>query len=135
MSFGKLLELSFRTSVLWDDRFPLDTSFWTEIPCTRASREMLREAGVRVVRLPAQSPDLNCYAKRWVRPVKSVCLSRVIPLGERHLRQLLSEYLLHFFHREGNHQGLHNRIRLGISRIGMTDNPPVRISRFTLRLD
>jgi len=33
----------------------------------------------------------------------------VIPLGERHLHQLLSEYLIHF-HQERNHQGLDNRI-------------------------
>jgi len=36
-------------------------------------------------------------------------LSRVVPLGERHLRYLLSEYLIHF-HQERNHQGLDNRI-------------------------
>ena len=33
----------------------------------------------------------------------------MIPLGERHLRQLLSEYLFHF-HGERNHQGLGNRL-------------------------
>ena len=72
-------------------------------------RRMLKDAGVKVVQLPARSPNLNSYAERWVRSVKSECLSRVIPLGERHLRQLLSEYLLHF-HQERNHQGLNNRI-------------------------
>ena len=64
---------------------------------------------MKVVRLPARSPDLNSYAERWVRSVKSECLSRVIPLGERHLRHLLSEYLIHF-HQERNHQGLNDRI-------------------------
>ena len=33
----------------------------------------------------------------------------MIPLGERHVRYLLSEYLIHF-HQERNHQGLDNRI-------------------------
>ena len=64
---------------------------------------------MKVVRLPARRPNLNSYAERWVRSVRSECLSRVIPLGERHLRHLLSEYLVHF-HQERNHQGLENRI-------------------------
>ncbi len=39
-------------------------------------------------RLPARSPDLNSYTERWIRSLRSECLSRVIPLGERHLRNL-----------------------------------------------
>jgi hypothetical protein len=51
----------------------------------------------------------NSYAERWIRSVRGVCLSRVIPRGERHLRYLLSEYLVHS-HQERNHQGLDNRL-------------------------
>jgi putative transposase len=76
---------------------------------TRMFREMLKEAGVKVVRLPARSPNLNSYAERWIRSVRGECLSRVIPLGERHLRYLVSEYLVHY-HQERNHQGLDNRL-------------------------
>ena len=77
--------------------------------CTRAFREMLNGSGVNVVRLPARSPDLNSYAERWIRSVRGECLSRVIPLGERHLRHLLAEYVTHF-HQGRNHQGLGNRL-------------------------
>ncbi len=76
---------------------------------TCAFRGMLKESGVNIMRLPSRSPNLNSYAERWIRSVRSECLSRVIPLGEHHLRDLLSEYLLHF-HQERNHQGLGNRI-------------------------
>jgi putative transposase len=76
---------------------------------TRMFRGMLKDAGVKVVRLPARSPDLNSYAERWIRSLRSECLSRVIPLGERHLRNLISEYLVHY-HGERNHQGLGNRL-------------------------
>jgi len=76
---------------------------------TRAFRGMLKDAGVQVVRLPARSPDLNSYAERWIRSLRSECLSRVIPLGERHLLNLISEYLAHY-HGERNHQGLGNRL-------------------------
>jgi len=76
---------------------------------TCAFRGMLKESGVNIVRLPSRSPNLNSYAERWIRSVRSECLSRVIPLGERHLRYLISEYLIHF-HQERNHQGLDNRL-------------------------
>jgi len=76
---------------------------------TRNFREILKDAGVKVVRLPSRSPNLNSYAERWIRSVRGECLSRVIPLGERHLRHLLSKYLVHF-HPERNHQGLDNRL-------------------------
>ena len=76
---------------------------------TRAFRSTLAEAGVNVVRLPARSPDLNAFAERFVLSVKSECLDRVIPLGERHLRHLLAEYVEHYHH-ERNHQGLGNEL-------------------------
>ena len=56
---------------------------------TRVFRGMLKESGVNIVRLPSRSPNLNSYAERWIRSVRAECLSRVIPLGERHLRHLL----------------------------------------------
>jgi len=76
---------------------------------TRAFRQVLKCAGVAVVTLPARSPNLNACVERFVRSVKSECLSRVIPLGERHLRHVLTEYAEHY-HRERNHQGLGNRL-------------------------
>jgi len=72
-------------------------------------RKLLRDSGVRPLRLPPRSPNLNAYAERFVRSIKSECLSRVIPLNERHLRQLVQEYIKHY-HLERNHQGLDNRL-------------------------
>jgi len=76
---------------------------------TRASRSTLAASSVKVVRLPSRSPNLNAFAQRFVLSVKSECLDRVIPLGERHLRHLLAEYVEHY-HLERNHQGLGNKI-------------------------
>ncbi len=61
------------------------------------------------VRLPPRSPDLNAYAERFVRSIKSECLDRSIIIGERHLRTAISEYVEHY-HAERNHQGLENAI-------------------------
>ena len=37
------------------------------------------------------------------------CLARVIPLGERHLSQIIREYVDHY-HTERNHQSLDNNL-------------------------
>lgn len=97
---------------------------------TQVFRGMHKEPGVNVVRLPTRSPNLNSSAERWIRSLRSECLSRVIPIGERHLRRLLSEYLLHF-RQERNHQGLGNRI---IASIAATANPQESIVRRRERL-
>jgi transposase InsO family protein len=59
---------------------------------TNAFREILRSSGVKTVKLPARSPNLNTYAERFVRTIKSECLSHIIPLGERHLRNTVNEF-------------------------------------------
>ena len=42
-----------------------------------------------------------------MRAIKEECLNRVIPLGERHLRRTLAEFVAHY-HGDRNHQGLGN---------------------------
>ena len=48
------------------------------------------------VRLPSRSPNLNAYAERFVRSIKSECLGQVIPIGEAHLRRAVREYVEHY---------------------------------------
>jgi putative transposase len=76
---------------------------------TEGSRRILKQSDVTTVKLPARSPNLNAYAERFVRSVKSECLAKIIPLGERHLRNAVSEYAAHY-HLERNHQGLDNEL-------------------------
>jgi len=76
---------------------------------TKTFRAILESSGVRPVRLPSRSPNLNAYAERFVRSIKSECLAQVIPIGERHLRRLVREYVEHY-HGERNHQGIGNRL-------------------------
>jgi transposase InsO family protein len=72
-------------------------------------RERLGEAGIHVVQTPYQAPNANAYAERFVRSIKQECLNRVIPLGERHFRRTMAEYVEHY-HWERNHQGLANEL-------------------------
>jgi putative transposase len=51
----------------------------------------------------------NAYTERFVRAVKEECLDRVLPLGERHFRQTLADFVAHY-HGERNHQGLGNEL-------------------------
>jgi putative transposase len=62
-------------------------------------RSILKGQGVRCLRLPWKSPNLNAYAERWVRTVKTECL-RHLPLlpGPASLMQVLNEYLEHYHH-------------------------------------
>jgi len=89
-----------RSRYLIHDRDPL---------FTKSFRATLEGSGVHPIRLPSRSPNLNAYAERFVRSIKSECLAQVIPIGEAHLRRAVREYVAHY-HGERNHQGIDNRL-------------------------
>jgi transposase InsO family protein len=70
-----------------------------------AMEALLQSVGVRVVRTPASAPNGNAHAERFIRSIKTECLDRVVPLGERHLRHLVREFVDHY-RTERNHQGI-----------------------------
>ena len=111
-AFGGFL-LNIRYVIL--DRDPLYTD---------AFRSLLKSAGVKSVRLPPRSPNLNAYAERFVRTIKEGCLDQMIFFGERSLRNAIREFVKHY-HQERNHQGLDNRIIDPQEEVGMTDGPVV----------
>jgi hypothetical protein len=59
--------------------------------------------------LPANSPNLNAFAERWVCSLKQECLSKVVLFGKDLLSRVLTEYRRHY-HQERNHQGKANRL-------------------------
>ncbi|MDB4324810.1 integrase core domain-containing protein [bacterium] len=74
-----------------------------------AFQDLLKDAGVNVIRLPPRSSNLNAYAERFVRSIKDECLSRMIFFGQRSLRKATREFAAHY-HRERNHQGIDNQL-------------------------
>ena len=76
---------------------------------TQAMIDMLSAYGVQSVKLPQRSPNLNAYAERFVRSIKSECLDRIIPIGEQHLRHAIDTYIEHY-NRDRPHQGLSNEL-------------------------
>ena len=70
---------------------------------------MLGSLGVKSVKLPWQSPNLNAYAERFLRTIKESCLERLVLFGERSLRSAVHEFTQHYL-KERHHQCLDNRL-------------------------
>jgi putative transposase len=80
-------------------------------------RETLQAAGVKPVRLPPRSPNLNANIERFMRSLKEECLDRMIFFGEKSLQTATSNYVDHYL-RERNHQGMDNRLLIPGREVG-----------------
>jgi putative transposase len=80
----------------------------------REFASILLDAGVKVIKLPPSSPNLNAFAERFVGSIRRECLHHIIPLGETHLRLVVREFVEHY-NAERHHQGLGNRLIEGSS--------------------
>ena len=85
-----------------------------------AFRDILDDEGAEPLRLPARSPNLNAYVERFMKSIKSECLSRMIFFGEKPLRRAVAAYL-EYYHTERNHQGLANKIIEPREAVGQMD--------------
>lgn len=90
-----------------------DTKFSDEF------RGILEQTGVKTVRLPPRSPNLNPNLERFMRSIKEECLERMIFFGEKSLQNAVSSYLVHY-HQERNHQGLNNQLLKPGNEVGCT---------------
>ena len=70
------------------DRDPLFTAEFVET---------LKTSGVKSVKLPPRSPNLNAHAERFVRTIKESCLERLILFGEGSLRKAIHEFVMHYY--------------------------------------
>ena len=59
----------------------------------------------------------NSHAERWVRSIKSECLSKLILFGEASLRRALIDFIDHF-HAERNHQEKGNALLFPTEKVG-----------------
>jgi putative transposase len=82
----------------------------------------VKAGGVKPLKLPARSPNLNAFAERWVRSVKEECLSRFILFGESALRKAVTNFA-EYYHGERNHQGKENVLLFQVpeQRVGSGD--------------
>jgi putative transposase len=95
---------------------------------TEGFDQILQSAGIEAIKLPPQSPNLNAYAERWIRSIRSECLEHLILFGERSLAYVVREYLAHH-QRERNHQGLDNVIPFPDERLKSKTGPITKSER------
>ena len=67
-----------------------DSIFSTEVD------DELKTFGLKVLRTPVQAPRANAYCERLMGTIRRECLDYMIPLGEKHLRTILREWIAHY---------------------------------------
>ena len=75
-------------------------------------KSILGGSGVEVLLTAYQAPNMNAYAERFVRSIKSECLDQMIFLGQDALDRAIAEYAAHY-HEERSHQGIGNEMISG----------------------
>jgi len=58
--------------------------------------EAVRNLGISVLKTPVRTPTANAFCERLIGTVRRECLDFVIPINERHLRQVLREWASHY---------------------------------------
>jgi transposase InsO family protein len=67
-------------------------------------------AGMRVVKTPVRTPNMNAVCERFIGSARRECLDHVLILGERHMLSLLNEYAFEYFNHSRPHQGIGQRV-------------------------
>ena len=58
--------------------------------------EAVTRLGCKVLRTPVRAPQANAYCERLVGTIRRECLDFMIPLGEKHLRRILRDWVRHY---------------------------------------
>jgi len=72
-------------------------------------KDVLNAAGIETVPIPPRSPNLNSFAERYVRTIKSECVRRLWFIDYQGLCDVLNEYVRVHHKLERPHQGKGNR--------------------------
>ena len=57
---------------------------------------VLRSMSLRALKTPPRVPQANAFCERLIRTARRECLDRLIPLNERHLRNIMAEWVPHY---------------------------------------
>jgi putative transposase len=77
-------------------------------------KSILEGEGIDILLTAYQAPNMNAYAERFVRSIKSECLDQMILLGRESLVRSIAEYAEHY-HEERSHQGIGNELISGVA--------------------
>lgn len=76
---------------------------------SQAFKRIFHDAGIESKKISPYCPDMNAYAERWIRSIRTECLDHLILLGERSLRKAVHQYVEHY-NEERPHQGRDNLV-------------------------
>lgn len=74
---------------------------------TRQFDEIIKAEGVKLVKLPSKSPNLNAYCERVVQTIQHEALDHFVVFGEDHLNHIVAEFV-RYYHEFRRHQALDN---------------------------
>jgi putative transposase len=116
----------FREAIPSDHRYRFlihdrDSIFSREVDTT------IENLGVQVLRTPVRAPQANAYCERLIGTIRRECLDFMIPLGEKHLRRVLREWVLYY-----NQGRPHSSLGPGIPEAETTCFTPITLSRHHL---
>ena len=89
---------------------------------------IIQSAGIKPLKLPPCSPNLNSHLERFHRSIREELLDHLIILHDRQLRRIVKEYLEHY-HQERCHQGLDGQIILPVDQHQGKAEGPIRRKR------
>jgi putative transposase len=98
---------------------------------TRSFDAVFQAGGTRILRTAVQAPRMNATCERLVGTLRRELLDRVLILGERHLRAVLTEYQVHY-NTARPHQGIAQHVPDGerdVPRAAVTDLDTQQIRR------
>ena len=75
----------------------------------KSPHTLFQSEGIHTVQTPFQAPNANAYAERWVRSVRGECLDKLIIVNDKHLTQVMNEYVT-YFNTARPHQGIEQQI-------------------------
>ena len=76
---------------------------------TPSSGALFQAAGTRILRTAVQAPRMNATCERLAGTLRREVLDRVLILGERHVRAVLTDYQAHY-NTARPHQGIAQRV-------------------------
>lgn len=65
---------------------------------SKAVDQAVTAMGMRILKTPVAAPQANAFCERVIGTVRRECLDFMIPVSERHLRRILTEWVAHYSH-------------------------------------